>query len=114
VKQSLVWRVESLFPLADRIEPRLASAQKQVDALTPSLLALAFRGKLVRQDPADEPAAALIERINRDSAAVAKSARPFDKLRAPSRGAHARGHEERTPQLRGSSTKRRNLPAGQR
>jgi type I restriction enzyme S subunit len=54
--------VESLFALADRIE---AAAQKQVNALTPSLLALAFRGKLVPQDPADEPAAALLERIKR-------------------------------------------------
>jgi type I restriction enzyme S subunit len=57
--------VESLFALADRIEARLAAAQKQVNALTPSLLALAFRGKLVPQDPADEPAAALLERIKR-------------------------------------------------
>jgi type I restriction enzyme S subunit len=68
-------RLDSLFALADRIEARLAAAQKQVDALTPSLppsprlrrtgLARAFAGKLVPQDPADEPAAALLERIKR-------------------------------------------------
>ncbi len=62
-QQEIVRRVESLFGLADRIEARLAAAQRQVDALTPSLLARAFAGKLVPQDPADEPAAALLERI---------------------------------------------------
>jgi type I restriction enzyme S subunit len=34
-----------------------------MDALTPTLLAKAFRGELVPQDPADEPAAILLERI---------------------------------------------------
>ena len=64
-QQEIVRRVESLFALADRIEARLAAALQQVDALTPSLLARAFAGKLVPQDPADEPAAALLERIKR-------------------------------------------------
>ncbi len=64
-QKEIVRRVESLFALADRIEARLAAAQRQVDALTPSFLALAFAGKLVPQDPADEPAAALLERIKR-------------------------------------------------
>jgi type I restriction enzyme S subunit len=35
----------------------------QVDKLTPSLLARAFAGKLVPQNPADEPAEKLLERI---------------------------------------------------
>ena len=35
----------------------------QVDKLTPSLLARAFRGQLVPQDPTDEPAEKLLERI---------------------------------------------------
>jgi hypothetical protein len=34
-----------------------------VDRLAPALLAKAFRGELVPQDPGDEPAAALLERI---------------------------------------------------
>ncbi len=56
-------RVERLFALADRVEARLIAAQRQVDALTPSLLARAFSGKLVPQNPRDEPASALLERI---------------------------------------------------
>ena len=52
-----------LFALADQLEPRLAQALKQVDKLTPSLLARAFAGQLVPQNPADEPAQKLLERI---------------------------------------------------
>ena len=56
-------RVEGLFALADQIEARFNKAQSQVDKLTPSLLARAFRGHLVPQDPTDEPASAILERI---------------------------------------------------
>ena len=59
----LVRRVENLFALADQIEARLAAAQRQVAALTPSLLTRAFAGKLVPQDPTDESASTLLQRI---------------------------------------------------
>ena len=59
----IVRRVEALFAFADRIEARLGSAQKTVERLTPAVLAKAFRGHLVPQDPADEPASALLSRI---------------------------------------------------
>jgi len=59
----IVLRVEGLFTLADQLEMRLAKARGQVDKLTPSLLARAFAGKLVPQDPSDEPAEKLLERI---------------------------------------------------
>lgn len=62
-QQEIVRRVESLFALADQLEQRLANAQKQVDQLTPSLLARAFAGQLVPQDPTDEPAEKLLERL---------------------------------------------------
>lgn len=66
----IVRRVETLFAFADRLEARLAQAQTAVDRLTPSLLAKAFRGELVPQDPKDEPAAELIKRLARQRAAV--------------------------------------------
>ena len=59
----IVRRVETLFAFADRLEARLAQAQTAVDRLTPSLLAKAFRGELVPQDPADEPATELLKRL---------------------------------------------------
>jgi len=62
-QQEVVRRVEGLFALADQIEARFTKARAQVDKLTPSLLAKAFRGELVPQDPNDEPAEKLLERI---------------------------------------------------
>lgn len=59
----IVRRVEALFALADRMEARHQAALARVEKLTQALLAKAFRGELVPQDPADEPAAALLERI---------------------------------------------------
>jgi len=62
-QQEIVRRVERLFTLADNIEQRYKKAQAFIDKLTPSLLAKAFRGELVPQDPNDEPASVLLERI---------------------------------------------------
>ena len=64
-QQKIVRRVEGLFALADQIEARFNKAQAQVAQLTPSLLARAFAGRLVPQDPTDEPAAVLLERIRK-------------------------------------------------
>ena len=65
----IVRRVESLFAWADRLEARLAAARAQVERLTPSLLAKAFRGELVPQDPADEPASELLKRLKQQPSA---------------------------------------------
>jgi type I restriction enzyme S subunit len=64
-QQEIVRQVEASFALADQIEARFTHARAQVDKLTPSLLARAFRGELVPQDPNDEPAEKLLERIKR-------------------------------------------------
>ena len=62
-QQEIVRRVEGLFALADQLEERLAKARGRVEKLTPSLLARAFAGQLVPQDPTDEPAEKLLESI---------------------------------------------------
>jgi type I restriction enzyme S subunit len=77
-QQEIVRRVEDLFAFADRIEARLAVAQKTVDRLTPSVLAKAFRGELVPQDPNDEPASSLLERLRSQPAT-----KPTRKTRKP-------------------------------
>ena len=46
-QQEIVRRVEKLFKLADKIEERLSQARERVEKLTQSILAKAFRGKLV-------------------------------------------------------------------
>lgn len=62
-QKEIVRRAQELFCLADQLEARFTAARKVVDRLTPALLAKAFRGELVPQDPSDEPASVLLERI---------------------------------------------------
>jgi type I restriction enzyme S subunit len=62
-QREIVRRVEAFFKLADQIEARFVKAKASVDQLTQSLLFKAFQGELVPQDPNDEPAAVLLERI---------------------------------------------------
>ena len=75
-QQEISRRVESLFSLADQLEAKLTSARKIVERLTPALLAKAFRGELVPQDPNDEPASALLERIRAARQAEAAASGP--------------------------------------
>ncbi|OOG85139.1 hypothetical protein B0E41_08540 [Hydrogenophaga sp. A37] len=75
----IVRRVEALFKLADRIEACYNAACAQAQRLTPLVLAKAFRGELLPQDPSDEPASALLARI----AAQRESATLVAKIRQP-------------------------------
>ena len=63
----IVRRVEALFALADRLDARFTAARARVDTLTPTTLAKALRGELVPQDPNDEPASVVLERIRAES-----------------------------------------------
>ena len=86
----IVRRVESLFAWADRLEARHAAARAQVERLTPSLLAKAFRGELVPQDPNDEPAGTMLVRIAAQRNAATDSA----PARKPRRGRPPRAPKE--------------------
>ena len=81
-QQEIVRRVEDLFAFADRIEARLATAQKTVERLTPATLGKAFRGELVPQDPTDEPATKLLERFKSGSAPTTSAINTRRKLTA--------------------------------
>ncbi|MCQ4320765.1 restriction endonuclease subunit S [Stutzerimonas stutzeri] len=71
----IVRRVEQLFAFADQLEARVKAAQARIDHLTQSILAKAFRGELVPQDPDDEPASVLLDRIKAQRAAAPKAKR---------------------------------------
>lgn len=75
-------RVLDLLGLADQIEARYAKAKTQVDRLTQSILAKAFRGELVPQDPNDEPADVLLSRLG---AAPTESSAPARRRGRPPR-----------------------------
>lgn len=71
----IVRRVEALFTLADKVQAQYTAARARIDRLTPALLAKAFRGELVPQDPDDEPASVLLDRIRAERAAAPEPAR---------------------------------------
>lgn len=62
-QKEIVQRVQKLFKLADQIEARYQKVRAWVDKLPQAILAKAFRGEMVPQDPNDEPASVLLERI---------------------------------------------------
>ena len=62
-QKEIVQRVEKLFKAIDLMTQEYQKASKLLDRLDQATLAKAFRGELVPQDPNDEPAAALLERI---------------------------------------------------
>lgn len=71
----IVRRIESAFGWIDRLSTDAASARKLIDHLDQSVLAKAFKGELVPQDPADEPARVLLDRIRAERTAAPKAKR---------------------------------------
>lgn len=78
-QQEIVRRVELLFSYADRLEQRIQATRARVERLTPALLAKAFRGELVPQDPNDESAAVLLERLRQSASDGETKRRPGRK-----------------------------------
>ena len=74
---------------ADALEAEIDAALTRADALRQSILKKAFSGQLVPQDPDDEPAAALLERIKVEKAEREQAAKR-DRTSAPSRKPKAR------------------------
>jgi type I restriction enzyme S subunit len=70
-----VRKIEATFTRADRLEAEAARARKLLDRLESAILAKAFRGELVPQDPNDEPASVLLKRIRAERAAAPKQKR---------------------------------------
>lgn len=67
-QQEIVRLVEELFRVADTIEARYKRLKEKLDTLPQAILTKAFKGELVPQDPNDEPAGVLLERIRKEKA----------------------------------------------
>jgi len=74
-QDELVRRVEKAFAWIDRLASETTSARKLIDHLDRAILSKAFRGELVPQDPNDEPASVLLERINAEGMGAAATRR---------------------------------------
>jgi len=85
-QQRIVAEVERRLSLADKLDVVAADAFKRAAALRQSILKRAFEGRLVPQNPDDEPAGVLLARIRAERAAQATNgAEPKRRGRAKAR-----------------------------
>ena len=59
----IIAEVERRLSVIDELEAVIATNLKRADRLRQAILKRAFEGKLVPQDPTDEPASVLLEQI---------------------------------------------------
>ena len=65
-QQRIVTEIEKWFALIDQIEQGKVNLQTTIKQIKSKILDLAIHGKLVPQDPNDEPSIELLQRINPD------------------------------------------------
>jgi type I restriction enzyme S subunit len=82
VQQEIARRIQTALAWIDRLAFEATSARKLIDHLNQAILAKAFRGELVPQDPNDEPASVLLERIKAQRHGSSKTKR-HNELRDP-------------------------------
>lgn len=110
-----VWiasEIESRLSEADNLEKTLDTALAQAESLRQSILKQAFEGKLVPQDPNDEPAEKLLERIRAERAANAEASKK--RGRYGGGDAPAKTSRNGSPVERGAPKPRRGRPPGRK
>jgi type I restriction enzyme S subunit len=78
-QQEICDTVHKLFRAGDSIQADQDNLLSHLDRLNQSILAKAFRGELVEQDPNDEPASVLLDRIRAEREAQQPTKKPRGK-----------------------------------
>jgi type I restriction enzyme S subunit len=74
-QQEIIRRIETAFAWIERLASGAISARTLVDRLDQAVLSKAFQGELVLQDPHDEPAKLLLERVRKEHEETDKATR---------------------------------------
>ena len=98
-QRRIVFEVERFLSVIKQSEAAVEVSLKRAERLRQSILKQAFSGQLVPQDPNDEPALALLERIKaeRETAREAEAAKP--RARRPRAASSKRSKAAKEPQL---------------
>ena len=72
-QEEIIRRLEGQMAIVDHLERDVTSSLGQLSAMRQSILKKAFSGQLVPQDPDDEPASVLLDRIKAERKQKAKS-----------------------------------------
>jgi type I restriction enzyme S subunit len=72
-QREIIARIKQALARVDRLEAEAARGRALLDRVESAILAKAFKGKLVPQDPNDEPANVLLDRIRRQRASALKT-----------------------------------------
>ncbi|MBN2425787.1 MAG: restriction endonuclease subunit S [Calditrichaceae bacterium] len=72
IQNQIVQEIEARLSEADHMQETIEQSLKQAEALKQSILKKAFEGRLVPQDPNDEPAEKLLEKIKQEKANLNK------------------------------------------
>ena len=74
-QSEIIQQIGSRLSVIEKLEQDIEDGLKKAEILCQSLLKKAFEGRLVAQDPNDEPASVLLERIKAEKAEMVKKTR---------------------------------------
>lgn len=81
-QKQILQEIEKCFSVIDKMQSDVDENLQKSEALRQSILKKAFSGQLVAQDPADEPASILLERIRAEKETSTAKKKPKEKRRA--------------------------------